>query len=146
MSMFFAESFDYKGANVLHRATAGNATTYVGYLPTYGVKTINMFCWMYFANATAAVVNVQYADDSSGTNATAIAETVNVWLEGTKGTAAKALTFPATLTTSANYTGVIQVPANLVPAGKYIGLALTAGGNSNNLLYAIAIEDTYYKG
>lgn len=145
MNRNFAECFDFKGANILHSALAGDTTTYVGILPAYGVKYVNILCWVYLDAAVNCVINVKTADDSSGTNATALTVNVPNWIEGVRQTDAKAITFLSTLTANTYHSGVFQIPAGIIPATKYIGAYLTAG-DATNLVTAIAIEDTYYKG
>jgi len=145
MSLHFSEIFDYKGANVMHVARAGNLTTAGGILPANGVAVINVLCWVYLDNAADCVLNVATADDAAGTNTTALTENVPIWIQGVKQTAAKAVTFLSTLTADTYHSACIQVPANLVPADKYLITYLTAG-NANNLVTAIAVNEDYYKG
>lgn len=143
--MSFAEKFKHPGTNVLHHYRLGDSATHVAYKPAGGVKFINFFISVYLGHATACVVNVRTANDAAGAGAVALTQDVPVWREGIRQTDAKALTIPDDWTTATNYTGVIQVPAELVPADKYIGVYLTAG-NALNILYAVAIEDGYYNG
>ena len=137
-----AEKFFADGDNILHHGTAGNVTTFVGYLPTAGIDTISFLIPITMGNATDMTVTIQTADDTAGTNATALTETCPVYRDGTKGTAAKAVTESQS---SGDYFHVIEVKANLIPAGKYIGCSCDAGSASNKFS-AIAMEDTYYKG
>jgi hypothetical protein len=142
----FAERHKCIGANVLHRDLAGDQTTKACYLPTAGISIINLLVIDYIAASADVVLNVCTADDSSGTNAATLSENVPMWVEGTRQDDGKALTIAyADYAPTANYTAIIQVPAIIVPDGKYLGCYLTAG-NASNLLNVIAIEETYYHG
>jgi len=142
---YLAETYNFKGENVLHVALAGNLTTYSGILPANGVGTVSIVVWVYLDNAADCVVNIATADDSAGTNATALTQNIPNWIEDVKQTNAKAITFLSTLTADSYHMGVFEVPATIIPADKYIGVYLTAG-NANNLVTAVAINDQYYKG
>jgi hypothetical protein len=108
------------------------------------VKKINLFCLYYMAHASDVILTVKTADDAAGTNAAALTENVPMWIEETRLADGKSLTLAnATYAPTANYTAIIQVPAIIVPAGKYLGCYLTAG-NTNNKLTVVAFEDTYY--
>lgn len=137
-----AEKFYAPGANVLQHATAGNVTTFVGYAPTAGVKTVSLFVIATMGNATDMTITVKTADDSSGTNAAVLTEVVPLYKDGAKQTSAKAFTEGAATGT---YVYVFEVPAIIIPASKYLGVYADAGSASNKYT-AIAIEDTYYKG
>jgi hypothetical protein len=137
-----AEKFFADGDNILHNGVAGNVTTFVGYLPTAGVETISFLIPITMGNSTDMTITIKTADDTSGTNATALSENCPVYRDGVKQTAAKAVTETES---SGDYFHVIEVKANLVPAGKYIG-AYADAGSASNKFSCIALEDTYYKG
>lgn len=144
----FGDSFKAKGTNVIQHGVAGNSTTERGYLPTQGIKMILVVCPITVGHGTAITLTLKTADDAAGTNTTALTENVPNWINNVKQTAAKAAALPNT------YYGlggiylknvvVFQVPANLVPEGKYLGIACD-NGNASNMYSAIALEDTYYK-
>jgi hypothetical protein len=137
-----AEKFFADGDNILCHGVAGNVETFVGYLPTAGVKTISFLIPITMGNATDMTITVKTADDAAGTNATALTENCPVYRDGVKQTAAKAVTESEA---SGDYFHVIEIPAIIIPDGKYIGVYADAGSASNKYS-AIALEDTYYKG
>jgi hypothetical protein len=137
-----AEKFFADGDNILHHGVAGNVETFVGYLPTAGVKTISILIPVTMGNSTDLTITIKTADDTSGTNPTALTENCPVYRDGVKQTSAKAITESQA---SGDYFHVIEVPAAIIPAGKYLGAYCDAGSASNKFS-AIAVEDTYYKG
>lgn len=137
-----SEFFDCKGGNVLQHGTAGNTETFVGYKPINGVRNISLVIVGTMGNTADMTITVKTADDAAGTNPTVLSTDVAIWKDGVRQTDAKAVTFTDSTGT---YTFVVEVPANLIPAGKYIGVYADAG-NSGNKYTAIAFEDTYYKG
>lgn len=145
MKQNLAEYFTFGTGNVLHVGLAGDQVTEVDMLPANGVATVNIACWVYLDHASDLTVNFSTADDAAGTNSTTLTANVPIWIDGVKQTDAKALTFLSTLTADVYHSAVAQIPAVLVPTGKYVGCYLTAG-NATNLFTAIAFEDTYYKG
>lgn len=137
-----AEKFFADGDNILHHGVAGNVETFVGYLPTAGVSTISFLIPFTMGNSTDAVITIKTADDSSGTNAAVLTEDCPYYINGVKQTAAKAATEDDA---TGDFFHVIEVPASIIPAGKYIGAYANAGSASNKFS-VIALEDTYYKG
>jgi hypothetical protein len=137
-----AEKFELPGAQVLQHGTAGNTSTFVGYLPANGVDTISFVCPVTMGDGTDLVVEVKTANDSSGTSATALTATVPLYKDGVKQTSAKSFTEASS---SGTYVYILEVPAILIPDGKYIGIYASAGG-AGSKYSCIAIEDTYYKG
>jgi hypothetical protein len=137
-----AEKFFADGDNILHHGRAGNSTTFVGYLPTAGIKTISMVIPITMGNSTDMTITVKTADDTSGTNATALTENCPVYRDGVKQTSAKAVTETQA---SGDYFHVIEIPAAIIPDGKYLG-CYADNGSASNSFSAIALEDTYYKG
>lgn len=137
-----AEKFFADGDNILCHGVAGNVETFVGYLPTPGISMISMLIPITMGSATDMTITVKTADDAAGTNATALVENCPVYRDGVKQTSAKAV---LETQASGDYFHVIEIKANLIPAGKYIGVYANAG-NSGNKYSAIALEDTYYKG
>lgn len=137
-----AEKFFADGDNILANGVAGNVETFVGYLPTPGVDTISIVIPITMGNSTNMTITVKTADDTAGTNATALTANCPVYRNGVKQTAAKAVTETEA---TGDFFHVIEVPAILVPTDKYIGVYADAGSASNKYT-AVAIEDTYYKG
>ena len=137
----------FKMAAILQHKVAGNVTTEVDYLPTKGIEVISIVCPVVVGHGTIVTLTLATADDAAGTNTTALTEDVAVYLNNVRTTDAKAGSVPATyfaLSLLNNFI-VFEVPAHLVPEGKYLGIAANAG-NATNYYSAIAIEDTYYKG
>jgi hypothetical protein len=132
---------------IIQHGRAGNVTTEVDYLPTPGVRTIYVVCPVTMGHATIVTLTLATADDAAGTNTTALTANVPVFVNGVRAAAdAKAGSVPA-----ANYTNgilsnfiVFEVPANLVPEDKYLGIACNAGSASNTYS-AFAFEDVYYQ-
>jgi hypothetical protein len=137
-----AEKFFADGDNILHHGVAGNVETNVSYLPTAGIKTISFLIPFTMGNDTDCVITKKTANDAAGTSAAALTENCPVYRDGVKQTAAKAATESEA---SGDYFHVIEVPAAIIPAGKYIGAYANAGSASNKFS-VIALEDTYYKG
>lgn len=142
----------HKCASILHHKRAGNDTTEVGYLPVAGLDMISIVCPVVMGNATIVTLTLATADDASGTNTTALTTNVASWIynstypNGNRQTDAKAASVPA-----ANYTSsilnnflVFEVPAIIVPSGKYLGIKCNSG-SASNYYTAIVIEDRYYK-
>jgi hypothetical protein len=140
--MGIAEFFKCPGANVLQHKTAGNSTTFVGYLPTKGIRSVSLLCIAEMGNSTDMTITVKTADDSSGTNPTVLTQNVAVYKDGVKLTAAQAFTETAA---TGKTVYLIEIPASIIPADKYVGVYADSGSASNGYT-VIAIEDTYYKG
>lgn len=141
--MDIAEKFEIPGAQVLNHGTAGNSTTYVGYLPANGVEKISFVIPITMGNSADETITIQTADDSSGTNATALTQNCPIWKDGVRMTDAKGFTETAA---SGKFVYVIEVPAILIPAGKYIGAVQSETGSASSIYSVLAFENTYYKG
>lgn len=137
-----AENFFADGDNILCHGVAGNVTTMVAYLPTAGVKTISFLIPITMGASNDMTITIKTCDDASGTSATALSENCPVYRDGVKQTAAKAVTETEA---TGDFFHVIEVPASIIPAGKYIG-AYADSGSASNKYSCIALEDTYYKG
>jgi hypothetical protein len=137
-----AEMFFADGDNILQHGVAGNTETFVGYLPTAGIKSISMVILATMGNSTDMNITIKTADDAAGTNPTALTQTCPVYRDGVRQTDAKAIVESQA---TGDYFHVVEIPAAIIPAGKYIGVYADAGSASNKYS-AIAIEDTYYKG
>lgn len=139
----FTENFKFPGAQVLNHGTAGNDTTYVGYLPAGGNQTITIVVPITMGNAADETITVKTADDAAGTNPTALTANVVIYKDGVRQTDAKAFTETAATGT---FVYSFEVPASLVPGGKYIGVVQSEAGSASSKYSAIAIETPYYKG
>lgn len=132
---------------VLQHATTADTTTFVGYLPANGVRSLSILCVAEMGNAADMTITVNTADDAAGTNATALTVTVPIY-KATSGAAwvrqtdAKAFTETAATGT---FLYSFEIPASIVPETKYIGV-FADSGNASNVYSAIVLEDTYYKG
>lgn len=135
------ERYSCKGANVLHHKVAGNTTTYSGMLPTSGVKNVSLLVVVAKGSTTALTLEVKTADNASGTNAVAITADVPIYRENVRLTDAKTITETAS---SGTFVYTIDVPANIIPEGKYIGVNAAAGGNAADTFTVIAMPETYY--
>ena len=138
-----AEMFFADGDNILNNGTAANSNTFVGYLPTAGISTIIFLIPITIGASNDVTITITTADDASGTSSTALTENCPVYRNGVKQTAAKAVVESSN--TNDDYFHVIEVPAAIIPAGKYIG-AKSDAGSASNKYSVIALEDTYYKG
>lgn len=121
------------------QTTAAAADDYL--LPTGGAKSQVIRCMVTMGNAADLVLTPKTADDATGTNAAAIAENVEIYVDGERQTAAKAYTVADA---TGNFIVDFVIPPQLVPDGKYVGMSY---GNSNaaNLMCAMLIEDVAYK-
>jgi hypothetical protein len=137
-----AAKFFADGDNLLHHATAGNVTTNVSYLPTAGIEAISFVCLVTMGNATDMTITFKTADDTSGTSATALTQNVPIWRNGVRGSDAKAFTESEA---TGDFVYVVEVPASIIPAGKYIGCYADAG-NSSNKYSVVAMEAKYHNG
>lgn len=121
------------------QTTASAAGGYV--LPTGGSNKINIRAIAKMGNAADLVLTVNYADDASGTNATAFSD-VPLYVNGTRQTTdSKTYTIGDS---TGNFIVDFVVNPILVPAGKYIGVAY-ANSNAANLVAAEIIENVAYK-
>jgi hypothetical protein len=93
-------------------------------------------------NATDVVLTFQTADDTGGTSAAALVDDVPIWRDNVRQTDAKAITEGES---SGDYVWKVLVPANMIPAGKYIGCYANSGSASNKFTVT-ALESTYYNG
>lgn len=120
------------------QATGTAAEAYA--LPTAGTKAINIRGIALMGNAADLVLTLKYADDAAGTNATEYPVTVDIYKNGVRQTAAKALTIGDA---TGNHIVDFCIDPATVPAGKYVGVQY---GNSNagNLLTTVIVEDVAY--
>lgn len=119
----------------------GDTTTWTGILPANGVQSISFVSFVKMANAADLTLTIQTADDASGTNATALSVNVPVYKDGVRLSDAKAFTEGAS---TGQFVYVIEVPAIIIPTGKYIGAVLSGSGNIANIITTAAFIDQYY--
>lgn len=108
--------------------------------PSAGVKAIVLRCIVKMGNAADLVLSLKYADDASGTTATAFSAVSPIYKDGVAQTAAKTLTIGDS---SGNFIVDFIVDPALVPQDKYVGISY-ASSNSGNLLAVEMVEDVAY--
>ena len=121
------------------QTTASAAQAYLA--PTPGVKGVNIRAVVKMGNATDLVLSLNYADNATGTNATAFPVDVDIYKDGVRQTAAKALTIGDA---TGNYIVDFCIDPATIPEGKLVGLAY-ANSNADNLVAAEMIEDVAYR-
>lgn len=121
------------------QTTASAADDYV--LPTPGASKITMRVLATMGNAADLTLTLKYADDATGTNATAFAD-VPVYIDGVRQTTDSEVA--AITAATGNFIVDFVVDPGLIPAGKYIGMSY-ADSNAGNLMCCEIIEDVAYK-
>lgn len=121
------------------QTTASAADDYV--LPTPGASKITMRCLVTMGNAANLALTMKYADDATGTNATAFAD-VPQYINGVRQTTDSEVCTIGD--ESGNFIVDFVVDPGLIPAGKYIGMSY-ADSNASNLMCCEIIEDVAYK-
>ena len=146
--MISSQIFKAKGINIIQHYRAGNDATELCYLPTKGISLITVVCPITTGHGTATTLTLSTADDAAATGTTALTDNVAVWVNNVRATDAKAGTIPNTYFALGGIylknVIMFEVPAILIPTGKYLGIKCNAGA-AGNLYSAIALEDTYYK-
>lgn len=121
------------------QATGTAAYGYV--LPTAGASKITIRVIATMGNATDLVLTLKYADDATGTNATAFID-VPLYVNGVReNTDSEVYTIGDA--TGNKIVDFVVDPAD-IPDGKYIGISY-ANSNAANLMTALIIEDVMYK-
>lgn len=121
------------------QGTATAADDYV--LPTPGASKITMRCLVTMGNSADLVLTLKYADDASGTGATAFVD-VPVYINGVRQDAdSETVTIGDS---TGNFIVDFVIDPGLIPAGKYIGMSY-ANSHSSNLMCCEIIEDVAYK-
>jgi hypothetical protein len=121
------------------QTTASAADDYV--LPTAGSSKITMRVLATMGNAADLVLTMKYADDATGTNATAFAD-VPVYIDGERqATDTEVITIGDA---TGNFIVDWIVDPTLIPEGKYIGMSY-ASSDAGNLMCCEMIEDVAYK-
>ena len=121
------------------QATASAAQAYLA--PTPGVKGINIRAVVKMDDSTDLTLSLKYADNATGTNATAFPVDVDIYKDGVRQTAAKALTIDEA---TGDYIVDFCIDPATIPEGKLVGLAY-ADSNVGNLVAAEMIEDVAYR-
>jgi len=121
------------------QATASAAQAYLA--PTPGVKGINIRAVVKMGDSTDLTLSLNYADNATGTNATAFPVDVDIYKDGVRQTAAKALTIDEA---TGDYIVDFCVDPATIPEGKLVGLAY-ANSDADNLVAAEMIEDVAYR-
>ena len=120
------------------QATESAAEAYAA--PSGGVKAINLRAIVKMGNAADLVLSLKYADNAAGTNATAFPVNVDIYQNGVRQTAAKALTIGDA---SGNFIVDFCIDPATIPEGKYVGLHY-ANSHASNLLTTLIVEDVAY--
>lgn len=121
------------------QATASAAQAYLA--PTPGVKGINIRAVVKMGHATDLVLSLNYADNAAGASATAFPVDVDIYKDGVRQTAAKALTIGDA---TGDFIVDFCIDPATIPEGKLVGLAY-ANSNADNLVAAEMIEDVAYR-
>lgn len=121
------------------QATASAAQAYLA--PTPGVKGVNIRAVVKMGDSTDLTLSLNYADNATGTNATAFPVDVDIYKDGVRQTAAKALTIDEA---TGDYIVDFCVDPATIPEGKLVGLAY-ANSDADNLVAAEMIEDVAYR-
>lgn len=121
------------------QSTASAAQAYLA--PTPGVKGINIRAVVKMGDSTDLTLSLNYADNATGTNATAFPVDVDIYKDGVRQTAAKALTIDEA---TGDYIVDFCVDPATIPEGKLVGLAY-ANSDADNLVAAEMIEDVAYR-
>ena len=120
------------------QTTAAGAGKYAA--PTPGTCSITLRAIATMGHATDLVLSLNYADNATGTNATAFPENVPIFVNGVRGTDAKSYTIGDA---TGDFIVDFSIKPGVIPEGKFIGLAY---GNSNaaNLVTTMIVEDVAY--
>lgn len=129
----------YRSRVVLAPQTTATGTQ--AYLaPTPGTNGLTLRAIVKMGNAADLALSLNYADDAGGTNATAYPINVPIYVDGVRGTDAKAYSVTAA---SGNFIVDFCLDPATIPDGKLIGISY-ANSNAANLLAVVLIEDTAY--
>lgn len=121
------------------QTTASAAQAYLA--PTPGVKGVNIRAVVKKGNAANLVLSLNYADDTTGTNATAFPVDVDIYNNGVRQEAANDFTIEDV---SGDFIVDFCIDPATIPEGKLVGLAY-ADSNVGNLVAAEMIEDVAYR-
>jgi hypothetical protein len=133
----FAEKFS-KRVLLAPQTTASATEAYLA--PTAGAMGAVIHCVAKMGNAADLVLSIKYADDASGTNATAFSFSSPIWVNNTRTTDAKTYTIGDA---TGNFVVEFAIDPASIPAGKFIGVGY-ANSNAANLLSCELIEGIGY--
>jgi hypothetical protein len=139
MKEFIPENFRTR-VLLASQATAVGAQAYL--LPTPGASAITVRCIAAMGNAADLTLSLNYADNTTGTNATAFPENLPIWVNGVRQEA-NAVSHAVTAAIG-NFIVDFCVDPAKIPAGKHIGVSY-ANSNAANFLEVSMIEDTMFK-
>ena len=117
------------------QATGTGAGAYAA--PTAGAVSIVIEALATMGNAADLALSLNYADDASGTNATAFPVSVPIYKNGVRQTDAKAFTVDDA---TGNHHVEFVIPLASIPAGKYVGIAY-ANSNAANFVTTRIVEE-----
>lgn len=97
-------------------------------LPTPGVQEMNIIAIATMGNSADLTLTVKYADDATGTTATAFSD-VPIYINGTR----QATDTEVGLISDASGNFIVEwvIDPGLIPAGKYIGISYANSHNSS---------------
>lgn len=121
------------------QVTGAAAQAYLA--PTPGVMGITLRAIAKMGNAADLALSLKYADNTTGTNATAYPVDVPIYVDGVRDDDGKTYTIEDA---TGNFIVDFCVDPATVPAGKLVGIAY-ADSNAGNLLTTMIIEDVAYK-
>lgn len=120
------------------QATGAGAQAYLA--PTPGSEGITLHAVALMGNAADLTLSLKYADDASGTNATAYPINVPIYVNGVRDTDAKSYAITAA---TGNFIVDFCLDPAAIPDGKFVGISY-ANSNAANLLAVEMIEDVAY--
>lgn len=121
------------------QTTAAGTQAYLA--PTPGVMSLTLRAVIKMGNAADLQLDLKYADDAAGTNATAYPVNVPIYKNGVRQTDAKSITVADD---TGNFIVDFCVDPATIPSGKLVGLNY-ATSNAANLLSVELIEDVAYR-
>lgn len=121
------------------QTTAAGTQAYLA--PTAGVMGLTIRAIVKMGNAADLALSLKYADDATGTNATAYPVDVPIYKNGVGQAAGKAFTVDDD---TGNHIVDFCIDPATIPDGKFVGLSY-ANSNAANLLAVESIEDVAYK-
>lgn len=121
------------------QATASAVQAYLA--PTPGVMGQTYRALVTKGNAADLVLSLKYADDATGTNATAYPVSVPIYINGARQADGKAATISGA---SGNSVVDFCVDPSTIPQGKFVGLSYGVS-NAATFVAAELVEDVAYR-
>lgn len=137
----FTKIVDRFRSRVLLAAQATGAAAQAYLAPTPGVMGLNLRAVVTKGAAAALTLNLKYADDATGTNATDYPVNVPVFVNGVRQVDGKT---NANAAATGNFIVDFCIDPATIPQGKFIGLQFPIS-NVATFLSAELIEDVAYK-